>query len=141
MEESHSGLVRPPAKRLPGLLLVQGSNPCSSASTMKRGDLVRDRRVFAPPANRGGGFVPDAFTHSCRRRPSQPEPLTRCPPIAPQAVSFRAVTILSGRGQRIARGGPPAVQTAAPPSSGLPPAAVVGSVLRHRGAAASGGLR
>src|SRR5437764_7149749 len=34
LEESHSGLVRPPAKRLPGETWVQGSNPCSSASSL-----------------------------------------------------------------------------------------------------------
>ena len=35
-EESHSGLVRPPAKRLAAETWLQGSNPCSSAKKSLR---------------------------------------------------------------------------------------------------------
>src|SRR5262245_31874485 len=51
MEESHSGLVRPPAKRLPGETWVQGSNPCSSALTTECS--IRSRRLLCVGSGSG----------------------------------------------------------------------------------------
>ena len=56
MEESHSGLVRPPAKRLPGETWIQGSNPCSSASLK-----------VAPVHRWRGPFVSGTPLHFCYR--------------------------------------------------------------------------
>ncbi len=46
VEGSHSGLVRAPAKRLPGLNLVVGSNPTPSAIRVEKSPLVTRGFLF-----------------------------------------------------------------------------------------------
>ncbi len=48
-EGSHSGLVRPPAKRLPGETGILGSNPSPSASHTKSTARERGVATYAEP--------------------------------------------------------------------------------------------
>ena len=68
LEESHSGLVRPPAKRLTAETWFQGSNPCSSANVRKtRLGAIESGFLFVPRP-RHGVTVLSAPTHETKKR-------------------------------------------------------------------------